>query len=160
MTVGSVLIALLVVCTLLGSSHWYLWRRLVRDVSARGSVWRRTGTVLAFALPVLVVVNFAIGRGATPFTLQQVLAWPGYMWMALLLYLLLALLAGEVVRPLLRRVLERRSPEARPAAAVKAGAPADASADSRVAAPADVPADVPADDSAGGTGRTDTAGPS
>jgi uncharacterized protein len=98
----------LTVFVLLGCAHWYLWRRLVRDVSARGSVWRRTGTVLAFALPVLVIVNVAVGRSEAPFTLQRVLAWPGYFWMALLLYLLMALAVGEAVRPLLRRVLERR----------------------------------------------------
>jgi uncharacterized protein len=109
MTVGFAVIALLVVVSLLGSAHWYLWRRLVRDVSARGGVWRRTGTVLAFVLPVLVVLNFTLGRSEAPFALQQVLAWPGYFWMALLLYLLLALVAGEIVRPLLRRVLARRA---------------------------------------------------
>jgi len=108
MAVVFVLIALTVMC-LLGVAHWYLWRRLVRDVSERGRLWRRTGTVLAFALPVLVIVNFAVGRSDVPFVLKQVLAWPGYLWMALLLYLLLALLAGEFVRPLLRAVLTRRA---------------------------------------------------
>ena len=65
--------------------------------------------MLAVALPVLVILNFTLGRSEAPFALQQVLAWPGYMWMALLLYLLLALAAGEIVRPLLRRVLARRA---------------------------------------------------
>jgi uncharacterized protein len=107
----------LTVFVLLGCAHWYLWRRLVRDVSARGSVWRRTGTVLAFALPVLVIVNVAVGRSEAPFTLQRVLAWPGYFWMALLLYLLMALAVGEAVRPLLRRVSERRDASRAEAAA-------------------------------------------
>ena len=43
MTVVFVVLALLVVSALLGGAHWYLWRRLVRDVSAPGSRWRRTG---------------------------------------------------------------------------------------------------------------------
>lgn len=99
----------LTVLVLLGCAHWYLWRRLVRDVSGRGSVWRRAGTVLAFVLPVLVIGNVAVGRSEAPFTLQRVLAWPGYLWMALLLYLLMALAVGETVRPLLRRGLARRA---------------------------------------------------
>ncbi|OEV07727.1 hypothetical protein AN219_31845, partial [Streptomyces nanshensis] len=115
MTVVFLIIALTVL-GLMGCAHWYLWRRLVRDVSARGSVWRRTGTVLAFALPVLMIVNLVVGRSEAPFGLQRVLAWPGYMWMALLLYLLMAVAVGEAVRPLLRRYLERR--------AAAAGAPA------------------------------------
>ncbi|MCH6162176.1 metallophosphoesterase [Streptomyces marispadix] len=131
----------LTVFVLLGCAHWYLWRRLVRDVSARGSVWRRTGTVLAFALPVLVIVNVAVGRSETPFTLQRVLAWPGYFWMALLLYLLMALAVGEAVRPLLRRVLERRD---------AAGATATATATGMEGGGG--PVAVPAGESAAGTG--------
>jgi predicted MPP superfamily phosphohydrolase len=115
-----VLVVLAIFC-LLGAAHWYLWRRLVRDVSVRGGAWRRAGTVLAFALPVLTVLNFVLGRSDIPFAVQQVLAWPGFMWVALLLYLMLALLAGEVVRPLLLRFLERRAA----AAGVPDGAAAD-----------------------------------
>ncbi|QPP06905.1 metallophosphoesterase [Streptomyces bathyalis] len=105
------------VFVLMGCAHWYLWRRLVRDVSAPGTLWRRTGTVLAFVLPVLVITTVVVGRSGAPFVLQRVLAWPGYMWLALLLYLLMALAVGEAVRPLLRRVLARRA-----AAAAAAGA--------------------------------------
>ncbi|WP_045863112.1 metallophosphoesterase [Streptomyces sp. WMMB 714] len=120
MPVVFVLVVLAIFC-LLGAAHWYLWRRLVRDVSVRGGAWRRAGTVLAFALPVLTVLNFVLGRSDIPFAVQQVLAWPGFMWVALLLYLMLALLAGEVVRPLLLRFLERRAA----AAGVPDGAAAD-----------------------------------
>ncbi|MGW7521095.1 metallophosphoesterase [Streptomyces sp. NPDC054796] len=102
-----VVIPLVMICVVVGA-HWYLWRRLVRDVSAPGGVWRRTGTVLAFAMPLLVVATFTAGRGGAPFAVERVLAWPGYLWLALLIYLLLSLLVGEAVRPLLRRFLERR----------------------------------------------------
>ncbi|MFC9062159.1 metallophosphoesterase, partial [Streptomyces sp. NPDC057074] len=57
---------------------------------------------------VLAVGALVAERAGAPFWLQQVLAWPGFLWLALSIYLLLALLAGEVVRPLLRRFLERR----------------------------------------------------
>jgi predicted MPP superfamily phosphohydrolase len=46
---------------------------------------------------------------SVPFLVRRILAWPGYLWMALFLYLLLALVAGETVRPVLRRWLARRS---------------------------------------------------
>ncbi|MFC4492723.1 metallophosphoesterase [Streptomyces ovatisporus] len=147
MPVVFVLVLLTVFC-LLGVAHWYLWRRLVRDVSAPGSRWRRAGTALAFALPALTVLNFTLGRSDVPFVLQQVLAWPGFMWVALLLYLLLALLAGEFVRPLLRRFLERR--------ADGAGAQDDAVAASQPAA--ERTASGPGTDPDAGTGaRTGTA---
>ncbi|MGX1883314.1 metallophosphoesterase [Streptomyces sp. NPDC055287] len=107
MVVVFVLIALSV-AALLAGAHWYLWRRLVRDTTAPGGIARRAGTVAAFVLPLLAVGALVAGRAGAPFRLQQVLAWPGYMWLAVLMYLVMALLAGEAVRPLLRRVLRRR----------------------------------------------------
>ncbi|MGW8487395.1 metallophosphoesterase [Streptomyces sp. NPDC055886] len=98
----------LVVLALLGAVHRYLWRRFVGDTTAPGSVLRRVGTVAAFVLPLLSVGAMTSGRVGAPFWLQQVLAWPGFLWLACLLYLTLALLVGEVVRPVLLRVLARR----------------------------------------------------
>ncbi|MEU5028467.1 metallophosphoesterase [Streptomyces milbemycinicus] len=107
MVVLFALVALAVV-GLLAGVHWYLWRRLVRDTTARGGRARRAGTVAAVVLPLISVGALVSGRAGAPFALQQALAWPGYLWLALVLYLTLALLAGEAVRPLLRRWLERR----------------------------------------------------
>ncbi|UZI33636.1 metallophosphoesterase [Streptomyces sp. VB1] len=107
-----------VVLALLGAVHRYLWRRFVGDTTAPGSPLRRAGTVAAFVLPLLSVGAMSSGRVGAPFWLQQVLAWPGFLWLACLLYLTLALLVGEVVRPLLLRVLARRDARAaRPGAA-------------------------------------------
>ncbi|MEU4271456.1 metallophosphoesterase [Streptomyces sp. NPDC026092] len=128
------LVGAVVVLGLLGGVHRYVWRRLVRDVTARGSVARRLGTAAAFVLPALAVGALVSSRAGAPFWLQQVVAWPGYLWLALLLYLTLALVVGEAARPLLRRVLERRAP----------AAPAPAQAPSAVEAPATVPASAPA----------------
>ncbi|MFJ1801039.1 metallophosphoesterase [Streptomyces sp. NPDC088180] len=97
-----------VVLALLGAVHRYLWRRFVGDTTAPGSPLRRAGTVAAFVLPLLSVGAMTSGRAGAPFWLQQVLAWPGFLWLACLLYLTLALLVGEVVRPLLLRALARR----------------------------------------------------
>ncbi|MFJ1796228.1 metallophosphoesterase [Kitasatospora griseola] len=102
---------------LLGAAHWYVWRRLVRDVSAPRSRYRRAGTVLVVLLPVLSLLALVGGR-AFPLAVERWFAWPGYLWLAVLLYLLLALLVGEVLRPLLLRLPGRaaRDREDRPAA--------------------------------------------
>ncbi|MGW5065873.1 metallophosphoesterase [Streptomyces cyaneofuscatus] len=102
-----VLVAL-VVLALLASVHRYVWRRFVGDTTAPGSTLRKVGTVAAFALPLLSLGAMTSGRIGAPFWLQQVLAWPGFLWLAALLYLTLALLVGEFVRPVLLRVLARR----------------------------------------------------
>ncbi|MER5893642.1 metallophosphoesterase [Streptomyces sp. NPDC001876] len=105
----------LAVLALLVGVHRYVWRRFVGDTTAKGGVARRTGTVALFVLPMLSVGALVSSRAGVPFRVQQVLAWPGYLWLAALLYLTLALLVGEAVRPVLRRVLARRA--ARSAAA-------------------------------------------
>ncbi|MFI5725789.1 metallophosphoesterase [Streptomyces cyaneofuscatus] len=102
-----VLVAL-VVLALLASVHRYVWRRFVGDTTAPGSTLRKVGTVAAFVLPLLSLGAMTSGRIGAPFWLQQVLAWPGFLWLACLMYLTLALLVGEVVRQLLTRVLARR----------------------------------------------------
>ncbi|MFJ9524176.1 metallophosphoesterase [Streptomyces cyaneofuscatus] len=102
-----VLVAL-VVLALLASVHRYVWRRFVGDTTASGSTLRKVGTVAAFVLPLLSLGAMTSGRIGAPFWLQQVLAWPGFLWLACLMYLTLALLVGEVVRPVLSRVLARR----------------------------------------------------
>ncbi|MGW8885103.1 metallophosphoesterase [Streptomyces sp. NPDC055749] len=102
-----VLVAVAVVA-LLAIVHRYVWRRFVGDTTVPGSALRRAGTVAAFVLPLLTVGALVSGRAGAPFWLQQVLAWPGFMWLAALLYLTLALLVGEAVRPVLRRLLDRR----------------------------------------------------
>ncbi|WP_338896445.1 metallophosphoesterase [Streptomyces sp. TG1A-60] len=109
MIIVFVLIALLVLSAF-GVLHWYAWRRLVRDTTRGPGLARRVGTAVFVAGPVLMVAGFAAERGGAPFWLQQTLTWPGFMWLALALYLLLALLAGELVRPLVRWLVARRAP--------------------------------------------------
>lgn len=108
MAVAGFVLVVLVVLTLLAGVHRYLWQRLVGDTTARGSALRRIGTVAAYVLPLLSVGALVAGRVGAPFPLQQALAWPGYLWLAAVLYLTLALLVGEAVRPVLRRILARR----------------------------------------------------
>ncbi|MFF9602918.1 metallophosphoesterase [Streptomyces sp. NPDC014684] len=89
--------------------HWYVWRRLVRDTTRGPGPARRAGTAVFVAGPLLMAGALVAERSGAPFWLQRVLGWPGFLWMALALYLLLAVVAGELVRPLLRRLLERRA---------------------------------------------------
>ncbi|PJE94803.1 hypothetical protein CUT44_27015 [Streptomyces carminius] len=107
MIVVFIAVAVLVV-GLLVAAHWYVWRRVVRDVAARGTWYRRVGTALVVLLPLTTVATQVAHRAGLPFAVERVLAWPGYLWLAVLLYLVLALLVGEAVRPLLRRFLARR----------------------------------------------------
>ncbi|WP_327394110.1 metallophosphoesterase [Streptomyces phaeochromogenes] len=98
-----------VLLALFGALHWYVWRRLIWDTTPKGSLLRRAGSVVFVAGPLLSMGAMTAEGDGVPFLLQQVLAWPGYLWMALFLYLLLALLVGEALRPALRRWIARRS---------------------------------------------------
>lgn len=108
MIVLSVLAAVAALAALAGM-QWYVWRRLVRDTTAGPGAARRAGSVAFVAGPLLMFGVIAAEQTGAPFWLQQVLAWPGFMWMALSIYLFLALLAAELVRPffLRRRSLKR-----------------------------------------------------
>ncbi|MEU2183920.1 metallophosphoesterase [Streptomyces thermolilacinus] len=98
-----VLLVVPLVLALLGGAHWYVWRRLVRDVTRPGGTARRAGTVAVVVLPLFSVAAMTAGRADAPFRLQQVVSWPGFLWLALLLYLVLTLLATELLRPVLTR---------------------------------------------------------
>ncbi|MEV5431494.1 metallophosphoesterase [Streptomyces sp. NPDC052701] len=141
MAIVFVLVALLVVAVL-ATANWYVWRRLFRDTTRGPGAVRRAGAVLIAGGWALTIAAVVAERAGAPFWLQRVLAWPGFLWMALSLYLLLAVLAGEAVRPLLRRFLERRArataavPEEGPEPeTVAAGAPAKAAEQKPAAAP-------------------------
>ncbi|MET9882208.1 metallophosphoesterase [Streptomyces sp. NPDC006430] len=111
MKIALFVLILLVVLALLGLVHRWLWVRLVRDTTRPGGPARRIGTALAFALPLLSLAALTSGRAGAPFRLQQAVAWPGYLWLAVLLYLSLAMLLAEPVRA----VLLRRPAPSRPA---------------------------------------------
>jgi predicted MPP superfamily phosphohydrolase len=85
-------------------AHFYLWRRLVGDTTRPGGPGRRWGTValgLAFA-----VMMAAVGlAGRIPPRYAQFVAWPGYLWVAMTLYLTMALAVLEIPR----RIVIRRA---------------------------------------------------
>jgi uncharacterized protein len=73
--------------------HFYLWKRLVRDVTGPGRR-RVAGTVAAVVLAILVPVTVVATRGGHLWWL----AWPGYVWIGLMFYLLVTLVPLEVPR--------------------------------------------------------------
>ncbi|WP_314248331.1 metallophosphoesterase [Streptomyces kutzneri] len=136
MTILVFALVALAVCALLVLVHRWLWIRLVRDTTAPGGRTRRIGTALAIALPLLSVAALTTGPAGAPFWLQQTVAWPGYLWLAVLLYLSLTMLVAEPIRALLLRRLAHRDsagavagrpePVEVPAGAAPAPAPAAA----------------------------------
>lgn len=109
MVIVFALVALAVLAVVAGL-HWYVWRRLVRDTTRGPGPARRAGTAVFVAGPVLMTGALVAERAGAPFWLQRTLAWPGFLWMALALYLLLAVLASEAVRPLVNRLPRRVAP--------------------------------------------------
>lgn len=86
-------LATVVAIVLLGAAHAYLWKRLVADTT-RNRRLRRAGVVVAVALAVLVPATLILVATGT----AEWLAWPGYLWLALLFYLLLFLGVLELPR--------------------------------------------------------------
>ncbi|WP_329014077.1 metallophosphoesterase [Streptomyces sp. NBC_01601] len=111
MVIVFVLVALAVLALVAGL-HWYVWRRLVRDTTRPRGPGRRAGTALFVAAPVLMIAALVAERSGAPFWLQRTLAWPGFLWMALALYLLLATVATEPVRVWAARRARRATREA------------------------------------------------
>ncbi|WP_089154859.1 metallophosphoesterase [Micromonospora sp. NBS 11-29] len=91
------------VLLVIGLIHLYLWKRLVRDTTRPGR-WRRAGGVAVVLLAVLVPVTLAGTRNGWYW-----LAWPGYLWLALMFYLLVLLLVLEVPTAVVRLGLRRRT---------------------------------------------------
>ncbi|MET7376032.1 metallophosphoesterase [Micromonospora arida] len=118
-----------------GLIHLYLWKRLVRDTTTPGR-WRRIGGIAALVLALLVPVTMA-GTQAGLYWI----AWPGYLWLALMFYLLVVLVVLEVPMLVARLVLRRRVVAAEPTTAapepvlVGAAGPTEPPAAGAVAAP-------------------------
>lgn len=135
-------LAVVAVVAIFGALHWYLWRRLVAATTPPGSRWRRAGTVLFVAAPVLGVVALTAEALPVPFVVKSVLVWPGYLWLAVFLYLLIGVLVGEAVRPLFTLWLARRdrTPVEVTAASASGGTSAPVPASADTTARADTPA--------------------
>ncbi|MFC7547104.1 metallophosphoesterase [Plantactinospora sp. GCM10030261] len=83
--------------------HLYLWKRLVRDTTRPGR-WRRAGGVLMVTLALLIPATLAGTRAGLYW-----LAWPGYLWLAVMFYLLVLLVVAELPMLVIRRLVRRRA---------------------------------------------------
>ncbi|MEU6412872.1 metallophosphoesterase [Microbispora sp. NPDC046933] len=99
--------------------HLYLWRRLVRASTIRGSRPRRVLTWVLLAPAVVMVVAFLGGRLGIGMDVERVVAWPGYLWLAVMFYLFVFGLVMEVPRAVATFVVSRRRRTAEPAAAAE-----------------------------------------
>src|SRR6476620_4558955 len=97
-----------VLATVLGLMHLYVWKRLISDTS-RGRV-RCELTVGFSALPALLLSTLLLPR-LFGWREPTWLAWPGSVWFGLIVSLFLALLVTEPVRIALRRRVNRRRPQ-------------------------------------------------
>ncbi|MEE6258398.1 metallophosphoesterase [Plantactinospora sonchi] len=100
--------------------HLYLWKRLIRDTTRPGR-WRRLGTIAALVLAVLAPATLISTRQGFYW-----LAWPGYLWLAVMFYLLVILVVLEVPTLVARLVLRRRTRRAGPATRLPVAVPAGA----------------------------------
>ncbi|MFI9750744.1 metallophosphoesterase [Streptomyces collinus] len=160
MVIVFVVVAVLVMAVIV-TANWYVWRRLFRDTTRGPGLTRRAGAVLIAGGWILAITALVAERSGAPFWLQQVLAWPGFLWLALSIYLLLAVLAGEIVRPLLRRFLEHRArrtdQDAQPGPATSTASSPAGSAGRPTTGPDPAPASQPG--GGGGAASTATAVP-
>lgn len=101
--------------------HYYLWRRLVRPTTLPGTGARRWLTWTLIVLAALLPLTFT---GSRVFGLEagRLLAWPGYLWLAIMFYLFVYSLALEIPRAV-ALLLARRARPARPAIAGPRTAP-------------------------------------
>ncbi|GGM00595.1 metallophosphoesterase [Micromonospora yangpuensis] len=135
-----------------GLIHFYLWRRLVRDTTRPGRA-RRVGGVLFLVLALLVPATL-IGTNAGLYWL----AWPGYLWLAVMFYLLVVLFLLELPMLVARQVLRRRPITTGPAPTGPSD-PVPASAEPANPGPASAaPTGVGAEPSQAGTDRPTAAG--
>lgn len=91
---------LVVLGSVLALMHFYVWKRTVKDTSqGRAQRWLSAAlVVLMLMLVAALVVPRTVGVPESRW-----IAWPGYLWFGVLVYLFLVLLALEPVRLVLRR---------------------------------------------------------
>ncbi|HEU4424656.1 MAG TPA: metallophosphoesterase, partial [Pilimelia sp.] len=86
--------------------HLYLWKRLVRDTTRPG--WaRRIGGFVMLGLALVIPATMIVSRAGARW-----LAWPGYLWLALMFYLLVLLAVLEIPMLVAKLWLRRRAARA------------------------------------------------
>ena len=116
---------IVVLGSILGLMHLYVWKRMVKDTTAAGPTrWLLSGILVAL---MSVLLGALIGPRIFGVAESAWYAWPGYFWFGLIVYLFLALLVLEPVRLTLWAWTRRER-----AGRVRAGDESVASVDRRV----------------------------
>lgn len=80
----------------MGSAHYYVWARLVRD-AALPAPWASVATIVIAALFVLLMSVFIVVRALSRATASP-LTWLGYTWLGVLFFLVLSLGVSDLVK--------------------------------------------------------------
>jgi len=128
---------LILVLVVLLAVPGYLWWRLIKPATHPGSRARRLLTWALIGLTALLPATMIGGR-VLGIEAERVLAWPGYLWLAVMFYLFVFSLALEVPRAVAAVLIRRSRAKAAPGrAAPEAGAaarPAEGERESAAAA--------------------------
>jgi len=108
--VGGFIVFLVIALSLIGGLHYYFWARLVRD-TALPAPWRQLATGLLCALGLSIPATMILWRSHSP--LRNLLAWPAFVWMGMMLILMLVVFGADVVRMLVHVGGGARDPERR-----------------------------------------------
>jgi uncharacterized protein len=93
-----IVVALLVVTSILGGTHYYLWARYVRD-PAFPEPWSSLGRWAIVFLGALVLVSIALRRA--PRSVSSPIAWTVYTWLGLLFFSFFLWVAVDAGRALI-----------------------------------------------------------
>jgi uncharacterized protein len=107
---GGFIVFLVIALSLIGGLHYYFWARLVRD-TALPAPWRQLATGLLCALGLSIPATMVLWRGHHP--VRDLLSWPAFVWMGMLLILTLVVFGTDVVRLLVHASGGARDPERR-----------------------------------------------
>src|SRR5580693_6958726 len=88
-------VALLVVTSILGGTHYYLWARLLRDPHLP-EPWNTIGKVGIVLFGALLVVSIALRRA--PRSVSGPIAWVAYTWLGLVFFLFLLFVLVDAAR--------------------------------------------------------------
>lgn len=99
---------IVVLGTVLVLMHLYVWKRLIKDTTRGRTRWVLSG--LFIGLIAILIATLVLPRAAGLHE-QSWLAWPGYLWFGVVVYLFLTLLVLEPVRLALRRWVRQETPE-------------------------------------------------
>jgi len=96
MSLTRLLIFLAIILTVLGSAHFYVWRRVIVPAGLPHP-WGRIATLVLFGMLVLIPVMFMTLRSAPHWFVKPV-AWTAFLWMGFFFYLLVFALLGDLLR--------------------------------------------------------------